>query len=188
MRRFICLGLLILLPVTASAEPFKFAQPISSDEDVVLAERYGVDYDPQTEDGKTARAAAAAAAPDATVSALRQDPCPAPTWTARAACANALRDKAAIANKFPWMDLVYAYDAKVLQASADADAKRIKDDELSARVKVAGDELQKAITQKVQAARALSQAQPNAQRRAVMLPPAATGCTIVDKVVTCTGE
>jgi hypothetical protein len=161
---------------------------ISPDEDVVLAQRYGADYFPQTEAGRKAQAAAIAAAPNAAVSTFWRDPCPGPSLTARAACANDLRDKAAIENKFPWMDLVYTYDAKILQASAEADVQQIKSDEFLARVKAAGDELQAAITQRVQATQAQTPAQQASQRRAVLLPPAATGCSVADNVATCTNN
>jgi len=188
MRHRFLLGLLLLIPASATAEPVKMDGLISPDEDVVMAQRYDADYSPQTEVGKKAQAAAVAAAPNAAVSTFWRDPCPAPSLTARAACANDLRDKAAIENKFPWMDLVYAYDAKILQASTDADAQRIKSDEFLARGKAAGDELQAAITQRLQATQAQTQAQQASQRRAVLLPPTATGCYSTDDGVNCTSN
>ena len=161
---------------------------ISPDEDVVLAERYGADYFPQTEAGRAARAAAIAAAPNASVSAFWQGPCSGATLAARAACENDARDKAAMENKFPWMDLVYAYDAKILELSTKADAQQIKNDEFVTRVKAAGDELQSAITERLHATQSQSPAQQASQRRAVLLPPAATGCNVVGNVVNCTNN
>ena len=188
MRHQFLLSLLLLIPAITAAEPMKMDGVISPDEDIVLAQRYGADYFPQTEAGRKARAEAIAAAPNATVSEFWRDPCPGPSLAARAACTNDLRDKAAIEKKFPWMYLVYAYDAKILQVSTEADARQITNDEYLARVKAAGDELQAAIAQRAQAAQAQTPAQQAPQRRAVLLPPAATGCNVVGNLVSCTSN
>lgn len=188
MRLPFLLSLSLLVATSTMAEPMKIDGLISPEEDVVLAQRYGADYFPQTEAGRKARAAAMAAAPNAAVNAYWQGPCPSPSLAAKAACENDLRDKAAIENKFPWMDLVYAYDAKILQLSTEADAKQIKNDEFMAKVKTAGDELQAAITQRLHATQTQTPAQQASQRRAVLLPPAATNCNVVDNVVTCTNN
>ena len=179
MRHSFLFSLMLLIPSSAMAEPLKIAEPISSDEDTGLAQRYGADYSPQTDAGKKAQAAAIAAANAAA--------CPNTDWTTKAKCGNDLREKQAIADNFPWMDLVYAYDAKILQASEDADTKRIKDDEFSARIKVAEDELQQAIAQRAQAAQTQRQSASGShtQQRAVLLPPAATVCESIDGIVTC---
>lgn len=174
-------GLLLLVPLAAAvAEPFKLAEPIAPDEDVLLAERYGADYSPQTDAGKKAQAVIEAANSGET--------CTGPTWTARAKCQNDLRDKAAMASNVPWMDLIRVYDAKILEAAAEADAKHIQDADLAARMKSAGTDLQQAVAQRMQAAQETASEPSHARRPAVLLPPSATSCAMVAGTIKCSAD
>ena len=176
----ICFGLALFAPATAFAEPVKIPFPLTPEEDATLATRYGADYSPQTDAGRKAQASRAA--DDSGIT------CKSPTWVATLTCQNELRDKAALANNFPWMDLVRAFDAKVLAAASDADAKRIEEAELLSRVSAAAAAFQQAVAQRVQAGQKASTGQSPARRPAVLLPPSATNCTKIGGAMTCSAD